>query len=137
MADDVIVNKLATVERCVNRARDERAAAGDGFATDFTRQDAAVLNVQRACEASLDIGQYLIRAHRLGVPQSARDVFALLERSGWIEAKLSSSLQAMVGFRNVAVHDYRELLVPIIEAVIDRHLDDLLAFARWSLNPPV
>ena len=129
MADDVLINKAATIERCVRRAREEYAAAGAGFATDFTRQDAAVLNIQRACEAALDMGHHLIRMHRLGVPQSARDVFALLEQGGWIDASLSRSLQSMVGFRNVAVHDYRALLVEIVVAVIERHLGDVLDFA--------
>lgn len=136
MGDDVLLNKLATIERCVKRAREERAAAGTGFAADFTRQDAAVLNVQRACEAALDIGQHLIRTRRLGLPQSARDVFGLLERSGLIDAERSASLQAMVGFRNVAVHDDRELLLPIVEVVIDRHLDEVLDFARRALQLP-
>ena len=45
MVDDVLVNKAAIIERCVARAREEYAAAGDHFATDFTRQDAAVLNI--------------------------------------------------------------------------------------------
>ena len=49
MVDDLLLNKAATIERCVARARQEYAAAGEHFATDFTRQDAAVLNVQRAC----------------------------------------------------------------------------------------
>ncbi len=58
MADDVVLNKAATIERCVRRAREEYAAAGAGFATDLTRQDAAILNIQRACEAALDMGQH-------------------------------------------------------------------------------
>jgi hypothetical protein len=53
MADDVLLKKAANVERSVGRAREEYAAAGAGFATDFTRQDAAVMNIQRACEAEL------------------------------------------------------------------------------------
>ncbi|MBI3713293.1 MAG: DUF86 domain-containing protein, partial [Burkholderiales bacterium] len=72
MADDVVLNKAATIERCVARAREEYAAAGSDFATDFTRQDAAILNIQRACEAALDMGQHLIRRDKLGLPQSAR-----------------------------------------------------------------
>lgn len=75
MADDVLLNKAATIERSVARAREEYAAAGAGFATDFTRQDVAIPNIQRACEATLDMGQHLVRRERLGVPQSARDVF--------------------------------------------------------------
>jgi uncharacterized protein YutE (UPF0331/DUF86 family) len=88
MADDVLINKAATIERCVARAREEYAANPDGFAENHTRQDAAILNIQRACEAALDMGQRLIRRERLGVPQSARDVFTLLSRGKrrWTEA---------------------------------------------------
>ena len=45
----------------MSRAREEYAAAGEHFDTDFTRQDAAVLNIQRACAAALDMGQHLVR----------------------------------------------------------------------------
>ena len=86
MVDDVLINKAATIERCVKRAREEYERDPATFATDFTRQDAAILNIQRACEAALDMGQHLIRREKLGVPQSARDVFALLAQGGWVEA---------------------------------------------------
>jgi uncharacterized protein YutE (UPF0331/DUF86 family) len=36
----------------------------------------------------------------------------------------------MIGFRNLAVHQYRELDLDIFEAVIRKNLDDLLAFAE-------
>lgn len=78
MADDVLLNKAAVIERCVSRAREEYLRDPATFASDLTRQDAAILNIQRACEAALDMGQHLIRRDRLGVPQSARDVFTLL-----------------------------------------------------------
>ena len=45
MADDVLINKSATVERCVARAREEYTRDPANFTTDFTRQDAAILNV--------------------------------------------------------------------------------------------
>ena len=84
MVDDVLINKAASIERCVARAREEYQADPAGFADNHTRQDAAILNIQRACEAALDMGQHLIRRDKLGVPQSARDVFALLAQAGWI-----------------------------------------------------
>lgn len=133
MADDVLLNKAASIERCVARAREEYAANPLGFATDFTRQDAAILNIQRACEAALDMGQHLIRRERLGVPQSARDVFALLARAGWIDAALADSLKRMVGFRNIAVHDYQALQLPITVNIITAHLDEFLAYSRAIL----
>lgn len=134
MDDDVLLNKAATIERCVARAREEYAAAGADFSTNFSRQDAAVLNIQRACEAALDIGHHLIRRHRLGVPQSARSVFDLLVQAGWIEVALAESLKKMVGFRNIAVHDYQSLLLPITEKIIAEHLDEFLQFTAALLG---
>lgn len=134
MVDDVLVNKAATIERCVARAREEYAKDPSGFATDYTRQDAAILNIQRACEAALDMGQHLIRRERLGVPQSARDVFELLARGGWIDTELAAALKRMVGFRNIAVHDYQTLQLPITIAVITRHLDEFLRYSQALLQ---
>ncbi|MDX1392636.1 MAG: hypothetical protein R3241_09650, partial [Rheinheimera sp.] len=59
LPDDVLLNKVASIERCVLRAQDEYNKDPTTFATNFTRQDAAILNIQRACEAALDMGQYL------------------------------------------------------------------------------
>lgn len=134
MADDVLLNKAATIERCVARAREEYSSDPDGFADSPTRQDAAILNIQRACEAALDIGQHLIRREKLGVPQSARDVFSLLAAAGWIEADLADALKRMVGFRNIAVHDYQSLQLPITINVITLHLDEFLRFSAAILQ---
>ncbi len=134
MADDVVVNKAATIERCVARAREEYGHNPATFASDFTRQDAAVMNVQRACAAALDLGQHLIRRERLGVPQSARNVFDLLARGDWIDADLAEALKRMVAFRNIAVHDYRSLLLAITVNVITLHLDDFLRFTQAVLK---
>jgi len=133
MTDDVLINKAATIERCVARAREEYAADPNGFADNQTRQDAAVLNIQRACEAALDMGQHLIRREKLGVPQSARDVFTLLAQGGWIEDELADVLKRMVGFRNIAVHDYQQLQLPITVSIITKHLDDFLAYSKTIL----
>ena len=129
MIDDVLINKAASIERCVARAREEYQKDSSTFATDFTRQDAAILNIQRACEAALDMGQHLIRREKLGVPQSARDVFELLSRGGWLDAALLATMKNMVGFRNIAVHEYQTLQLPITVAIITEHLDDFVAFS--------
>lgn len=133
MADDVLINKAATIERCVKRVREEYAYNPGTFATDYTRQDAAILNIQRACEAALDMGPHLIRREKLGVPQSARDVFALLAQGNWITLTLAESLKHMVGFRNIAVHDDQTLQLPITVSIIQSHLDEFLQYSQALL----
>ena len=130
MADDVLLKKAAIVERSVGRAREEYAAAGTGFATDFTRQDAAVMNIQRACEAVVDMANHIVRRDRLGVVSSARESFDTLVSAGFITQELAEAMKHMVGFRNLAVHDYQRLLLAVAERVIQRDLDDLLAFSE-------
>lgn len=132
--DDVLLNKAATIERCVARAREEYEANPTDFEENYTRQDAAILNIQRACEAALDMGQHLIRRERLGVPQSARDVFSLLSQGGWITAELADGLKRMVGFRNIAVHDYQTLQLPIVVNIITGHLDQFLCYSQALLK---
>lgn len=134
MTDEVLAHKAALIERSVSRAREEYVAAGEHFDTDYTRQDAAVFNIQRACEAALDMGQHLVRREKLGLPQSSRDVFELLARAGWIEAKLANSRQKMVGFRNLAVHDYQSLLLPITARVITQHLGEFLDYSAMLIR---
>jgi len=134
MVDDVLLNKATTIERCVARAREEYDRDPDTFDRDFTRQDAAILNIQRACEAALDMGHHLIRRDGLGLPQSARDVFRLLASAGRIDADLADSLMRMVGFRNIAVHDYQTLHLPMTIKVITVHLDDFLRFSATILK---
>lgn len=121
--------KIATIERCIERARAELTQAGSAFKQDYTRQDAAILNVTRACEAAIDLANMVIRTDRLGVPGDARESFALLERGGLISTELSSRLQRMIGFRNIAVHQYQDLDLDIVETVIRTNLDDLLLLA--------
>jgi uncharacterized protein YutE (UPF0331/DUF86 family) len=132
--DDVVLNKAASIERAVKRAAEEFHKDPASFATDFTRQDAAVLNIQRTCEAALDIGQHLIRKHKLGVPQSSRDVFTLLAGASFIPADLAEQLKKMVGFRNIAVHEYQRLHLPITEHIIQHRLVDFQRYCQLLLT---
>lgn len=134
LPDDVLLNKAASIERCVLRARDEYQKDPASFATDFTRQDAAILNIQRACEAALDMGQYLIRKHKLGIPQSSRDVFALLATAGYLPVDLAENMKKMVGFRNIAVHEYQRLQLAVTEHVITQRLDDFKKYCQLLLG---
>ena len=65
--------------------------------------------------------------------QVKREAFILLEENNIIDSKMSKNMQRMVGFRNIAVHDYKEIDEEILKDVIENHLNDLLDFARILL----
>lgn len=126
---DIVINKIQNIQRCVRRAREEYQADRDGFAANYTRQDAAMLNVVRACETAIDLANYVIRVHKLGIPVSSADSFKLLRTERIIDNRLAERMAKMVGFRNTVVHQYTKVDIRIVEAVIATELNELLAFA--------
>lgn len=104
--------------------------SGEQFSSDLTRQDAAVLNVLRACETAINLANALVRERRLGIPQSSRDSFRLLAEAGAMPADMADRLQKMVGFRNIAVNRYRDLDLAVLASVITHDLEDLLRFTE-------
>ena len=132
--DDIVLNKAAIIERCLARVREEHGGDDANLSGDLRRQDSIVLNLQRACEASIDLAMHLVRRLRLGIPQEAREAFALLGQGGHIPAGLVEPLQRMVGFRNVAVHEYQKLNLAIVRAIVAGRLADLQQFASHAVR---
>lgn len=114
--DDILLNKAAIIERCIRRIGEE-ARACPGF-DDFSHVDALTLNIERACQASIDMAMHVVAEKHLGVPQSNAEAFALLEKAGVIGKELCKSLRGMSGFRNIAVHQYEELDMDVLRWVV-------------------
>ncbi len=132
--DDVVLNKAAIIERCIDRAREVYAGDDKNLKDDLTKQDSILLNLQRACEATIDLGMHLVRIHRLGIPQESRDAFQLLFAAGLLPEDQTIALKKMVGFRNVAIHQYQDLNLEIVKAIIEQDLDQLKLFVKTALR---
>ena len=126
--DDITYNKGAVIERCIRRIRAEYAL--DPGLENFSHIDALTLNIERACQAAIDLAMHIVAQRRLGMPQSSGDAFRLLERGGLISKQLRRSLTAMTGFRNIAIHEYQELDKNILRYIAEQGYQDLIAFAE-------
>lgn len=134
MADDVILNKAAIIERCLHRIEQEYRGRESELETNQTRQDAIILNLQRACEAAIDLAMHVVRVRRLGIPQDSREAFDLLHQAGLLDAQAVRRMQAMVGFRNIAVHQYQQIDIEIVRAILEGRLDDFSGFIAALLQ---
>lgn len=134
MADDILINKSQTIEDCIRRIHEEYANDRDNLLKNQTKQDAILLNIERACQAAIDIGMHLVRIKKLGVPKASREVFDILLAHGLITENLCHKMQGLVGFRNTAIHNYKKLDLAIVEAVITKHLSDLQELTRVALQ---
>lgn len=133
MPTDVILNKAQVIERCLRRVYEEYADSPMNL-QNITKHDSMILNLQRACEAALDMAMHVVAERRLGLPQSSREAFVLLSQNGILEPELSKRLQAMVGFRNIAVHDYQSVNLAILQGIIENNMADLKQMAEVMLK---
>lgn len=131
--NDVILNKTTTIVRCVNRIHEVYEGNPENL-KDFTKQDSIILNIQRACEASIDLVMHIVSERKLGVPKTSRESFKLLQEAGLIDALLAKTLMNMVDFINIAVHDYQALELEILEAILEKHIDDFKDFTKVVLQ---
>ena len=131
--NDIILNKTTTIERCVKRIH-EVYEGNPANLKDFTKQDSIILNIQRACEASIDLAMHIVSERKLGIPKASREGFKLLHEAGLIDMDLAKTLMNMIGFRNIAVHDYQALELDILEAILEKHIDDFKDFTKVILH---
>ena len=133
MKNDVVLNKISVIERCKKRILDVYDQKPENL-KDYTKQDSIILNIQRACEACIDLAMHIVAQERLGLPQTSRDAFDMLESSSIIDEEIAKRLKAMVGFRNIAVHDYQTINLTILEKIVEKHLEDFTDFTKQILK---
>ncbi|MFA1822641.1 DUF86 domain-containing protein [Virgibacillus oceani] len=131
--NDVLLNKVTIIERCIIRIQEVYANNPDNL-KNFTKQDSIILNIQRACEACIDIAMHIISERKLGLPKSSREAFKLMEEAGIINQNSAKALMNMVGFRNIAIHYYQNIDLGILQAIIEKHLSDFTDYTRVILN---
>jgi uncharacterized protein YutE (UPF0331/DUF86 family) len=86
------------------------------------------LNLQRAIQSAIDLAVHVSASEGLGLSDTIRGHFVLLEKEKIIRKNLSKKMQSMVGFRNIAIHDYQTPDTEILRAILGKHLKDLEQF---------
>jgi uncharacterized protein YutE (UPF0331/DUF86 family) len=129
---DIVLAKVSTVRKCLATIRRLRATDAPRLET-WIVQDVVVLNLQRAAQACLDLANHLITANSWELPRSARHAVGILHEAGVISPEQARIMASVMGFRNIAVHDYTALDHAIVEAIVAKHLTDLEHFVDTIL----
>ncbi len=124
---DIVLAKVAAIQRCLKRIKDVTGLKPDTL-DELNVQDIFVLNLQRAVQATIDLATHIIASEGLGIPDTIKGNFVLLDDAGIINKRLSKKMQAMVEFGNIAIHDYQSIDVEILKSILAKHLKDLEDF---------
>ena len=128
MESDVVLNKIEIMERCLSRINEEYNGDFDRIVANITKQDSVILNLERLCQASIDLGMHLVRTQGLGLPKESRECFLKLENAGFIKPTTALKLAKMVGFRNIAIHDYQKLNLVVVRSIVENELGIFIQF---------
>lgn len=136
---DVVLAKIAVVDRCLARIDEVRGERREQLSP-VDVEDITALNLQRAVQAGIDLANHVVAAEGYGLPDSTAGAFGLLTERGVIDRELADRLRRMVGFRNIAIHEYRTIDPAIVESIVLHHLGDLRTFGvrvveRFGLAP--
>jgi uncharacterized protein YutE (UPF0331/DUF86 family) len=124
---DVVLAKVAAIQKCLRRIKHVTDLDPDRL-DELDIQDIFALNLQRAIQSAIDLATHIVASESLGISDTIRGNFVLLENAKIITKTLSKKMQSMVGFRNIAIHDFQILDIDILKAILSKNLKDLEQF---------
>lgn len=128
MDKDVIRNKLTSLIRCTKRIEGRKPATPEALEGDLDAQDIIVLNLERAVQLCVDIGLHVLAANKAEAPVTMSEVFTRMHELHLIPGETADNLSKAVGFRNIAVHQYRNIDWAIVFSILKENTADFSAF---------
>ncbi|MBD3343138.1 MAG: DUF86 domain-containing protein [Candidatus Lokiarchaeota archaeon] len=86
--------------------------------------------LQLAIQTCLDIGNYILANRKIKAPDNYRDIFIFLGENDIISMELAQKMAPLAGLRNILVHDYLDIDLEKIHALLESNLSDFSRFAQ-------
>lgn len=131
MRNDLILKKISIIERCIKRIHEEYESNPKNL-ENYTKQDSVIFNLQRACEASIDLAMHIIALKKFELPNKSLDAFTILEKEGILTTSLSQKMQTIVDFQKISI-DYQKINLEMLKKILDEHLIDFFEYTKTIL----
>jgi len=127
---DVVVAKIANVQRSLDRLKEKQGIALKEFSMDRDIQDIVLLNLQTAIQSCIDLASHIVSDNNWGIPGSLAGLFDILYEKKVITNDTRKIMRSMVGFRNLIVHEYTELDMNKVYDIFSNRLNDFNGFLK-------
>ena len=128
--NEVVQSKVESIRRCIARIEALRPATLEQLVADVDAQDILCLNLERAVQLSVDIATYLLAGLDSAVPDTMSESFRELNKARVIDAVIADKMVKAVGFRNIAIHAYRNIDWAIVFSITRHAPEDFREFVR-------
>ncbi len=126
----LLLEKLARLSQYVGYLRDMHGLDYKLLETDFRSRGAVERYMHLSIETVIDIGNEIISSLQLEKPERYRDIPRILVAEKIITARLGKSVDDMIGFRNILVHDYARINLRLEWTFLRSRVKDLRSFAN-------
>jgi uncharacterized protein YutE (UPF0331/DUF86 family) len=126
---DSLTDKLDSLQRCLERVREEFVPQSE-FSVNETRQDAAVMNIVRACGTAAGIAKNAVQVFGLDVPSDAAKSFEILSDRNVLSSETCADMRQMAEFCDISLRESESLNAEMIASLINDRLADFEVFAR-------
>jgi uncharacterized protein YutE (UPF0331/DUF86 family) len=126
----LVENKLESLRRCIRRIETKCPDQAGTLTGDYDVQDILTLNLTRAVQLCVDIAMHVVASSEESPPDTMAASFGALRRLDVLSPALARRIQSAIGFRNVAIHNYREIDWRIVHAICHEHVEDFRSFAQ-------
>ncbi|MCI0414398.1 DUF86 domain-containing protein [bacterium] len=124
---DILLSKADAIQRALKRIKGVTGLDPNAL-DNQDKQDIFLLNLQRAIQSTIDLASHVVASENLGLPDTVKGYFVLLESAGILNKNLAERMRAMTGFRNIAINEYEALNLQIVKSILVKHLSDLEEF---------
>ena len=126
----VIVSKLESLRRCLDRITSKKPESLDQLLEDIDMQDILALNLERSIQLCVDIANHILSSLDDSPAMSMAETFERLSEKGIISNELAGNLRRAVGFRNLSVHAYDKIDWNLVWNNFESDLNDLVQFVE-------
>lgn len=125
MDKEVLETKLEALIYCIHRIKEQNISTQKELETNLDKQKIIILNLQRAVQNCVDIGNHILLDYETPTPSTMAETFKYLAENKLISNENAEDLSHAVGFRNIAIHQYESINCGILYSIMTSRLDDL------------
>ena len=130
----VVYRILNSLDESLKHLRSKRGISFKDYKKDKDIQAIAERRLETAIQACIDIGNHIVSQQNLGSPSNYGEIFSLLLQNNIINDEQEKKLVKMAGFRNVLIHEYRDILIEKVYDIFQNRLSDFYGFAQSILK---
>jgi uncharacterized protein YutE (UPF0331/DUF86 family) len=120
----VVQRKLSQLDTYLQQVSEFSTITLEEYQGEWKIQRIVERTLQMMIETCVDIANHLISDRGMRSPTSYADTFQILKENAIVNDSLHDSLEKMVKFRNIVVHQYEGVDAGIVLMILKNHLED-------------